>query len=200
MTITLRTKKLKNGKMSLYLDVYTNGNRSYEFLKLYLYYPENRENRLANIQVMELAEKIRAKRLLEMQHLKFGFTPDFKSRLNFIDYFRELTKKRLKTGKNYDTWKITLVHLENFAPRGLTFDQVNDGWMINFRTYLEEGRSANSAIAYFNVLKHSLHQAVRDRIIVDNPAIRVKSPRLVLENSNHPGRLNSKLLQEKVIL
>lgn len=176
MTVTIREKKLQDGRSSLYLDVYTNGKRSYEFLKLYLL-PETPQNRNANRELMELVERIRAKRLLELQHLKFGFTPEFKSRLNFLDYFKEQLKKRLKTGTNYDTWKITLVHLEKFAPKGLTFDQIDDGWMENFRNYLQEGRSNNSAAAYFNVLKHCLHQAVRDRIIVDNPATRIKSPK-----------------------
>jgi len=177
MTVKIREKFLSNGNSSLYLDIYSNGNRTYEFLKLYLYYPETKQNKFANHDVRELTEKIRAKRLLELQHLRFGFTPDFKARLNFIDYFKDQLKKRLLTGVNYSTWKITLMHLENFAPKGLTFDQIDDGWMFNFRVYLEKGRSANSAHSYFNVLKNCLHQAVRDRIIVDNPATRIKSPK-----------------------
>lgn len=177
MNVVLRKKELKDGRQSLYLDVYHNGNRTYEFLKLYILPEKSYENRLKNKEIMELADRIRSKRLLEMQHLKFGFTPDFKARLNFVEYFEDQVKKRLKTGKNYQTWKITLVHLNAFAPNGLTFDQVDDKWMMNFKEYLEEGRSNNSAAAYFNVVKHCLHQAVRDRIIVDNPATRVKSPK-----------------------
>ncbi|UKN02230.1 site-specific integrase [Paracrocinitomix mangrovi] len=178
MNVVLRKKKLKDGRQSLYLDIYHNGNRNYEFLKMYLLPEETYENRLKNREVLELVERIKSKRLLEMQHLKYGFTPDFKARLNFIQYFEDLVNKRLKTGKNYQTWKITLVHLKAYAPNGLTFDQVDDKWMENFREYLEEGRSNNSAASYFNVVKHCLHQAVRDRIIVDNPATRVKSPKL----------------------
>ncbi len=34
--VKLRKKKLKGGKISLYLDIYGNGKRYYEFLKLQL--------------------------------------------------------------------------------------------------------------------------------------------------------------------
>ena len=34
--VRLREKELANGVRSLYLDIYVNGKRSYEFLKLYL--------------------------------------------------------------------------------------------------------------------------------------------------------------------
>jgi hypothetical protein len=34
--IKLRTKQLANGNQSLYLDFYKDGQRQYEFLKLYL--------------------------------------------------------------------------------------------------------------------------------------------------------------------
>ena len=33
--IRIRRKKLTNGNVSLYLDIYLNGKREYEFLKLY---------------------------------------------------------------------------------------------------------------------------------------------------------------------
>ena len=34
--IRIRTKKLNNGNESIYLDIYVDGKRNYEFLKLYL--------------------------------------------------------------------------------------------------------------------------------------------------------------------
>ena len=40
--IRLRTKELANGSKSLYLDIYRNGKRTYEYLKMYLI-PETEE-------------------------------------------------------------------------------------------------------------------------------------------------------------
>lgn len=34
--VTIRFKELANGNKSIYLDIYMDGKRSYEFLKLYL--------------------------------------------------------------------------------------------------------------------------------------------------------------------
>ena len=36
MKVTLRTKKLSNGNESIYLDITDNGERRYEYLRLYL--------------------------------------------------------------------------------------------------------------------------------------------------------------------
>lgn len=41
--IRLRTKELANGSKSLYLDIYRNGKRTYEYLKMYLI-PETDRN------------------------------------------------------------------------------------------------------------------------------------------------------------
>ena len=45
MQVTLRKKELLNGNHSLYLYIYVNGKRHYEFLKLYLKKPKNRIDR-----------------------------------------------------------------------------------------------------------------------------------------------------------
>lgn len=49
--IRLRTKELANGSKSLYLDIYRNGKRTYEYLKMYILFrkrivmPANRTKR-----------------------------------------------------------------------------------------------------------------------------------------------------------
>ena len=47
--IRLRTKELANGSKSLYLDIYRNGKRTYEYLKMYLI-PETDRNARWKIQ------------------------------------------------------------------------------------------------------------------------------------------------------
>ncbi|MBR5189678.1 MAG: hypothetical protein IKW17_05395 [Paludibacteraceae bacterium] len=56
--IRLRLKKLANGNQSIYLDIYRNGVRSYEFLKLYII-PENTPfAKMQNEQTMQAANAI----------------------------------------------------------------------------------------------------------------------------------------------
>ena len=48
MSVKLRKKKIAGGKISLYLDIYHNGQRQYEFLKLYLIKGTNTATKVAN--------------------------------------------------------------------------------------------------------------------------------------------------------
>ena len=68
--VTVRFKELANGNKSIYLDIYINGKRQYEFLKLYLL-PETGRNKTAirqkNSETMEIANIIKAKRVIEIK-------------------------------------------------------------------------------------------------------------------------------------
>ena len=88
-------QKLKGGKQSLYLDIYHQGRRQYEFLRLYL----ERDNRAANKEVLRLAEQVRAKRQLELQSAKHGLVPAFKRKADFVEYFRTLEKNDRPTSE-----------------------------------------------------------------------------------------------------
>ena len=46
--IRLRKRKTPNGLFSLYLDIYLNGKRSYEYLRLYLVPEKTREDKNVN--------------------------------------------------------------------------------------------------------------------------------------------------------
>ena len=62
--VTIRFKTLKSGNKSVYLDCYSKGERTYEFLKLYLV-PETSQAAIdANDEVLRKAEMIRAEREL----------------------------------------------------------------------------------------------------------------------------------------
>ncbi len=102
MSVLLREKKLSSGKISLYLDIYHNGKRYYDFLRLYI-----TKDRAANKEIKKLAESIRSKRELEIQNSDHGFIPQFKKKINFVEYFEKLTKE-----KNRDDWLSTLKHLK----------------------------------------------------------------------------------------
>jgi len=60
--VTLRVKDLKDGRQSLYLDIYFRGERKYEFLKLYLTPGEDEANAL----IMARANAIRQERMAEV--------------------------------------------------------------------------------------------------------------------------------------
>ena len=61
-SVTVRFKELKSGNKSIYLDCYSNGERTYEFLKLYLVPETSQEAIDANDETLRKAEIIRKER------------------------------------------------------------------------------------------------------------------------------------------
>ena len=70
--VKLRSKRIKNGNQSLYLDIYFKGKRKYEFLRLYVIPEQNRADREQNRRCLQLAQAIRTRRLVELQESRLG--------------------------------------------------------------------------------------------------------------------------------
>jgi integrase len=186
MTVTLRKRK-KNNKISLYLDYYNNGKRKYEYLKLYLL-PEPEDGKLSKVQkdennkILFLAESIRSKRHLEIQNGIYGFNNQEKLKGHFIVYMETLAARKNESKGNFDNWESTIKHLKKFCPKDITFAQLDSQFVEGFKEYLTKQAktpsnkilSANSAYSYFNKFRAALKQAIKDGIILVNPADNVK--------------------------
>lgn len=182
MTVKLREKEIDGGKrFSYYLDIYINSKKRWkEFLQMYRYAkPKDGIERNHNKETDELANKIAARKLLDMQNGAHGFAPKNKRKADFLEYFRALNKKKKETDVNSGHWQSTLKHLESYSRRGITFAEIDQTWLENFKEYLTTKVSPNSAFSYFNKVKAALYQAERDKIISDNPAHKVESPKHV---------------------
>ena len=78
MSVKLRMKNLANGRKSLYLDIYHNEQRHYEFLKMYLLKGTDGKTKAVNRDIQILAETIRATRDIELQFADHDIIPSFK--------------------------------------------------------------------------------------------------------------------------
>lgn len=164
--VVLRKKKLKKG-FSLYLDFNINGKQWYEFLKLYL-----TGNKDTDKDTMELAKKIHAKRVLELQSNLHNEIDYSKSHSNFIDFFEDIARKRPKQYKRKtNKWTNTLNYIKEYCGDKLGFNQITSEWLDGFREFLLTKLKRNSAATYYETLKASLNLAVRNRIIKENPCI-----------------------------
>jgi integrase len=186
MTVTLRQRKKKN-KISLYLDYYENGKRKYEYLKLYLI-PEAEKSKLSKAQkdennkILSLAESIRSKRHLEIHNGIYCFNNQEKLKGHFIIYMKVLAARKNDSKGNFDNWESTIKHLKKFCPKDISFAQLDSQFVEGFKEYLskqaktpsKKNLSANSAYSYFNKFRAALKQAVKDGIIIINPADNVK--------------------------
>lgn len=186
--IRLRQRRTPSGLISLYLDIYLNGRRSYEYLKLYLVPEKTRADKEKNKQTLLLADAIRAKRVVELRNGLYGFSGEFATSVRFFDYYRDLVEKRLgeESRGNWGNWRSCYHHLKKYEKRDdITFAEITPEWVQGFRDYLDNEAVAwghdyrkrikdkplakNSKCSYFNKLRACLNQAFEERIIPTNP-------------------------------
>lgn len=186
--IKLRKRPNATGTVSLYLDIYIDGKRTYEWLKLYLIPEKTRKDKEKNIETMRLAEAIKAKRIVDLKNGKFGFDGQYATHTRFFDYYRSMCQKRLGNDSkgNWGNWHSCLHHLQTYEPReDITFSEITPEWVRGFKDYLENDAIAwqhdtrtrsknkklarNSKVSYFNKLRACLNQAFEERILSTNP-------------------------------
>ncbi len=173
MSVKLREKKLKNGNLSLYLDIYHKGSRNYEFLNLHLTKPAKTPlDRQHNKETKELANQIRAKKEIELQSVGHDHSPAFKRKASFIAFARKITQQKEESSRK--AYNLVANKIESFAgSNDLRFDQINKQWCENFYAYLLDKVSINTAYDNFTKFSHFLNEAVRKEIISTNPAEKV---------------------------
>lgn len=161
-----------------------NKKRSYDFLRLYLFdKPKNFLEKDHNKETQLLAESIRAQKILDLQSRKHGFVSSVIGKIGFLEYFKLMVERKCENNGTYGNWLSTLKHLNSFCKgQDIQLSKVDDFFLENFKVYLltakissRNGRlSQNSALSYFNKVKTSLKEAYHTKMIVENPADRVK--------------------------
>lgn len=207
MKITISKRKGKAKKLNLWLEYYhgytktpegkIKHHREYENLNGFIYAtPKTPAEKQHNKQSLQLAEAIRAKRIIEAQNGQHGFRTDSKLKASFYDYFQKLCDEKSKAASksNYSVWLSTLGHLKTFHGNDkLTFEQVTVEFVEGFKDYLQTAPltksktklSTNTASTYFNKLRAALNQAFKDEVIAKNPITRVKSIKPIQNKREH---------------
>lgn len=186
--VTLRKKRISNGKLSLYLDFYPpffnseSGDYSRrEFLKLYLIAkPTGHIEKLVNAENLHRAELICSRRQNEVNK-EFIYTPFELEELrkkeigqkSFLEFFKK--EASLRTGKNLALWDSAIKHFEKFLnDRDLLFKDVDAYLIEDFRCYLLKTDSIrnigkkiaqNTALSYFNKAKATLRKAYKLKML-----------------------------------
>lgn len=195
MKISLKKRKLKSGKYSLFIEYYKGSktnekgkqvhNREQEYLKLYLFCnPKNAGERIKNEETLKMAENILAIRKAEYAQGKYGIKNKYLEKRPFLDFFKELVLEKQETtgAKNYGTWCSVLKHLKTFVSPSLTFEEVDEEFAKEIRRYFENAKglqnvtlSQNTKHSYFNKIKASLNRAYEDGYTSENLSKKINS-------------------------
>lgn len=194
MNITLKKKKLQNGKFSLYLEYYKGSTlnlegkrihlRDFEYLKLYPHQdPKTTAEKKENKEIDTLSEQILSIRKAEYFQGKFDIKNTSKSKRRFLDFFIEKSEEKIDSPKNYGNWTATALHLKRCISANLTFDEIDEDFVKRIRLYFDKEAktksnlplSLNSKYSYFNKFKAALRNAFDEGCISINYASKVKS-------------------------
>lgn len=183
--VTIRFKELANGNQSIYLDIYMDGVRKYEFLKLYLVPEKGRgktDAKRKNAETMAIANVIKSQRVLDIKNGIAGICQN-NTKMKLFDVIDIYGEKKTKTTLSDDDpnriLRILKKHLTKYKGDQVLIKDVDKNFCIGFMEYLRRYRmhrkgrahlNVNSCIIYYKCFCQVLKIAVREGIIKSNPA------------------------------
>ena len=177
--IKLRRKKLANGNTSLFLDVYIDGQRRKEYLKLYLIPEKSSTAKEQNIKTLEIAETIRAERIINLQANKSEFFQKENKTLNtpFVKYMeKEVEKMKGIRTQNYIRRYTTSVNWVRKFDSKTALKDIDKRWVQRYLKFLsitpgKYGKilNQNTIHEYLIYIANVLNNAVREGLITSNP-------------------------------
>ncbi len=182
--VTLRKKPISKGRESYYLDIYKDGRRNYEFLKLYIVPPINEAAKIQNKNTEQAAIAIRNQRELEIIQGKGGINIESKgAKMLLVDWLELFQKQKASTGQSMSNAEMIgkmANHIKAYKGAKTRLCDVDEEYCKGFITYLSTAKSmrenidktlsSKTAHLYFSLLVAALNEAVRKKLIKVNCA------------------------------
>ena len=160
---------MPSGNTSLYLDIYVNGVRSYEYLKLYL--SPNKKDKEKNSSTLMLAEAICAKRLVEVRNGQYGFNSPVAVPLR--DYVQTIIQA--KKGSTRRRYEALANILQGCTRPSMMLADITPAWFSQFLSYIgKQGLAPNTMAVYVATMRYIINQAHREGLLPTNPITGIK--------------------------
>ena len=181
--VRIRFKKLANNNLSIYLDTYVNGVRTYEFLRLYLIPEITPDAKIINRHILSAANAIKARRIIDIANGRTGVSSNTElGRMRLSQYVKHHIEHSRKThrGKSYvNACSNMYNHLVNYLGKRANTLKMRDIDLELCRGFAEHLRHARTntgkrlsgvtAYHYFCSFKSMLAQATTEQAILSNP-------------------------------
>jgi integrase/recombinase XerD len=173
MPVKLRENVKKSGTRSLYLDITHSGKRYKEYLGISLKPARTPMDRLQNKELKRIASEIRAKREIELIENDYRIAPAHKKAINFMNYYQKFvdtyTHRDYRIVKYSLQWFIKYMDflgIHFIKPKDITPDHCQ-----GYYDYMKAGGlRGETPYNYFTKFKRVLRKAMKERLIIDNPA------------------------------
>ena len=163
---------MPSGNVSLYLDIYQGGNRTYEYLHLYLVPSRTREDKEKNRQTMMLAEAIRAKRIVEVMNGEYGFKR--RTAMPLFAYFERI--KDTRHGSTRRRYNAVLSLVKGYERRtSMMVADITPAWYNGLLRYMGgQGLAPNTMAVYVATVRCIINQAHRESYLQNNSILQIK--------------------------
>lgn len=181
--VRIREKRLNDGNVSLYLDMYYMGARKKEGLKLYLVPEVNAAAKLQNKNTLKLAEQIKAERIIDIQrHGLVNWENVKKGRMTLAAWVEKYTKdENGLTPASMRSKRNAQARVEQYllyiGKPNLGLKEVDKDFCKGFIAFLKtctfnNGKKtlgSTTCRIFMNRLAAALNMAVREGLIDSNP-------------------------------
>lgn len=178
--VHIRFKELKDGNKSLYLDIYHNGKRRYEFLKLFLIPETSHEARERNENTMKAANAVMAQRILDIANKKATAMLDGRAKMTLLAWLDEYSKMGAAKGRRSLVEHVHAVKkfLGVYNPR-IRLYEVDKDFIQGFIEFLgtqkskmrQQPLSKKTIAGYCGYINYALNYAVDIEVLGENPLL-----------------------------
>jgi integrase len=162
-TVKQRSRLLRDGTFSWYLDEHINGVRRTEWLGIRTVVPKTPMDKIRNKEALELIKRIILEREREFIQNNHCLEQKVKSNENFIDYFRSYIASRAISDVRMYTSVLNRLISYTGSSKLYCFE-INESFLEKFKAHLDASLNGTTPYSYMKKLRKVLKEATKDKL------------------------------------
>lgn len=182
--VTIRTRELKDGRQSIFFDIFNDGVRTYKFLKMYLEPETTAQAKRTNAKTLKQVEKMRTELALELTYSRAGLEDrSFKAGIRLVDWMVQYEDYQKRNGGS-KSFRANILATKKYVEQyncDILLKDVNGVFIDGFIDFLKKQKYTKGETTYplahnticcrIRNLHSVLNYAVRKKLIAYNPCL-----------------------------
>ena len=177
--VRVRTRKIANGNETVYLDIYVNGVRKYEYLRMYLIPERTAADKIRNANTLQAANAIKSQRILEITNGKAGIIDHTAAqKIDIGSFLRAYITKKRNSGRVQSARKLTslLSYLDRWDMLDTKLGNIDKAFCLKLINQLRKSDLKQSTKQQYQIMFGAmLNDAVRNDILSVNPLTKIEA-------------------------